>query len=144
MRRTLMAVGAALALAAVPGSALAGVGPPAPAFYVNGSVYRTVATPTDLTGTGAPDSSFDTIYEFFGAQMNVATAAPGDPDYNGGRWIVMGLDWNTSYADAVAEHGGSDGVIDTNAEIDAVLADGGAGGATTFEVKRFVCPAIPA
>ena len=49
-----------------------------PAFYVDGVPYRTVATPTDLTGTGAPSQSFDTIYDFGGAQMNVATAAPGD------------------------------------------------------------------
>jgi hypothetical protein len=143
MRRTLTAVAAGLALAVVPGTALAG-GPPAPSFYVNGTVYRTVGTPTDLTGTGAPAHSFDTIYEFFGAQLNVATAAPGDPGYNGGRWIVEGLDWNSSYADAVAQHGGANGVIDTNAEIAAVLADTDAGGASTFEVKRFECPVIKA
>jgi hypothetical protein len=141
MKRTLMALGAAIAVAAIPGNALAG-GPPAPAFYVNGVVYRTVGTPTDLTGTGAPAHSFDTIYEFFGAQMNVATAAPGDAGYNGGRWIVQGLDWNSTYADAVAQHGGTNDVIDTNAEIASVLADADAGGATTFEVKRFVCPVI--
>jgi hypothetical protein len=144
MKRTLLALGAAIALVTVPGAALARVGPPAPSFYVNGTIYRTVATPTDLTGTGAPDHSFDTIYEFFGAQLNVATAAPGDRGYNGGRWIVQGLVWNSSYADAVAQHGGSNGVIDTNAEIAAVLADTGAGGATTFEVTRFVCPVIRA
>jgi hypothetical protein len=143
MRRTLTAVAAGLALAVVPGTALAG-GPPAPSFYVNGTVYRTVGTPTDLTGTGAPAHSFDTIYEFFGAQLNVATTAPGDPGYNGGRWIVEGLDWNSSYADAVAQHGGANGVIDTNAEIAAVLADTDAGGASTFEVKRFECPVIKA
>jgi hypothetical protein len=143
MRRTLTAVAAGLALAVVPGTALAG-GPPAPSFYVNGTVYRTVGTPTDLTGTGAPAHSFDTIYEFFGAQLNLATAAPGDPGYNGGRWIVEGLDWNSSYADAVAQHGGANGVIDTNAEIAAVLADTDAGGASTFEVKRFECPVIKA
>jgi hypothetical protein len=142
MRRALMMIGAAAAIAAVPGVAVAGNGPPAPGFYVNGIVYRTIATPTDLTNTGAPDHSFDTIYEFFGAQLNVATAAPGDRGYNGGRWIVQGLVWNSSYADAVAEHGGTNGVIDTNAEIAAVLADAGAGGATTFEVTRFVCPVI--
>jgi len=141
MRRTLTAIAAGLSLAAVPGTALAG-GPPAAAFFVNGTVYRTVGTPTDLTGTGAPSHSFDTIYEFFGAQLNVATAAPGDPGYNGGRWIVRGLAWNSTYADAVAQHGGSNGVIDTNTEIGAVLADADAGGATTFEVKRFVCPVI--
>jgi hypothetical protein len=142
MKRTILVAVAAAAIVAIPGSSLARVGPPAPSFFVNGTVYRTVATPTDLTGTGAPDHSFDTIYEFFGAQMNVATAAPGDAGYNGGRWIVQGLDWISSYADAVAQHGGSNGVIDTNAEIEAVLADTDAGGATTFEVTRFVCPVI--
>jgi hypothetical protein len=141
MRRILLAIGAATALAMTPGIALAG-GPPAPSFFVNGTVYRTIGTPTDLSGTGAPEHSFDTIYEFFGAQMNVATAAPGDAGYNGGRWIVQGLEWNSTYAEAVAEHGGTNGVIDTNAEISAVLADAGAGGATTFEAKRFVCPVI--
>jgi hypothetical protein len=144
MKRMIAVVGTALAVGTVPAAALAAVGPPAPAFCVNGTVYRTVGTPTDLTGTGAPDHSFDTIYEFFGAQMNVATAAPGDAGYNGGRWIVQGLDWNTSYADAVAQHSGSNGVIDTNEEIAAVLGDPDAGGATTFEVTRFACPVIHA
>ena len=142
MKRTILTIGAAIAIAAVPGSALAGLGPPGPAFFVNGTVYRTIGTPAVLSGTGAPAHSFDTIYEFFGAQMNVAMAAPGDPGYNGGRWVVNGLDWNTSYADAVMQHGGSNGVIDTNAEIEAVLSDADAGGATTFEVTRFVCPVI--
>lgn len=141
MRKSLVGIVAAAALAAVPGMAHAG-GPPAPAFFVNGTVHRTIGTPTDLSGTGAPTDSFDTIYEFFGAQMNVATAAPGDPGYNGGRWIVQGLDWNSTYADAVTQHGGTNGVIDTNEEIAAVLADTDAGGATTVEVKRFVCPVI--
>lgn len=140
MKRAMVTMGAVVALAAVPATASARVS--GPAFYVNGTVYRTVGTPTDLSGTGAPAHSFDTIYEFFGAQLNVATAAPGDPGYNGGRWMVQGLGWNSSYADAVAEHGGANGVIDTNDEIAAVLADAGDGGATTSVVKSFVCPVI--
>jgi hypothetical protein len=140
VKRTLIAIAATAAIVLLPSAAFGGVS--GPAFYVNGTVYRTVGTPTDLSGTGAPAHSFDTIYEFFGAQLNVATAAPGDAGYNGGRWIVQGLDWNTTYADAVAQHGGGNGVIDTNAEIAAVLADTDAGGATTFEAKRFVCPVI--
>jgi hypothetical protein len=141
MRRIVATLAASIALAAVPAMASAGVG--GPAFYVNGQVYRTVGTPTDLSGTRAPAHSFDTIYEFFGAQLNVATAAPGDPGYNGGRWRVHGLDWNSTYADAVAQHGGGNGVIDTNAEIAAVLADPDAGGATDIGViKSFVCPVI--
>jgi hypothetical protein len=140
VKRAMVTMGAVVALAAVPATASARVS--GPAFYVNGTVYRTVGTPTDLSGTGAPAHSFDTIYEFFGAQLNVATAAPGDPGYNGGRWMVQGLGWNSSYADAVAEHGGANGVIDTNDEIAAVLADAGDGGATTSVVKSFVCPVI--
>ena len=140
VKRAMATIGLATLLALAPGMGSAKVS--GPAFYVNGTVYRTVGTPTDLSGTGAPAHSFDTIYEFFGAQLNVATAAPGDRGYNGGRWRVLGLDWNSTYADAVAEHGGVDGVIDTNAEINAVLADVGAGGATTTLVKSFVCPVI--
>jgi hypothetical protein len=140
VRRAMVMVAAATTLALVPGAASARVS--GPAFYVNGTVYGTVGTPTDISGTGAPAHSFDTIYEFFGAQLNVATAAPGDAGYNGGRWQVEGLDWNSTYEDAVAEHGGSNGVIDTNDEIAAVLADSGDGGATTSVVKSFVCPVI--
>jgi hypothetical protein len=141
MRKALVMAATGVALVIAPSQVLAGVS--GPAFYVNGTVYRTVGTPTDISGTGAPAHTFDTIYEFFGAQLNVATAAPGDVGYNGGRWMVHGLAWNTSYEDAVAEHGGANGVIDTNAEIGAVLADGGAGGATDIGViKSFVCPVI--
>lgn len=131
------------AIALLPGVAQAGV--TGPAFYVNGTVYRTVGTPTDLSGTGAPASSFDVIYDFGGAQTNVATAAPGDPDYNGGRWMVRALGFNTDYATTLAahDHDGS-GAIDTNDELYAALADGGAGGADDLGVvKQFVCPAIP-
>jgi hypothetical protein len=140
MRKAIVMAAAGIAMLAVPSQALGGVS--GPAFYVNGTVYRTVGTPTDLSGTGAPAHSYDTIYEFFGAQLNVATAAPGDAGYNGGRWMVQGLDWNSSYEDAVAQHGGTNGVIDTNDEMAAVLADPVAGGATTSVIKSFVCPVI--
>src|SRR5439155_17611500 len=42
----------------------ASAGVSGPAFYVDHELYRTVGTPTDLSGTGAPDHSFDTIYQF--------------------------------------------------------------------------------
>lgn len=144
MRKALVTAAAALALAALAAPASAGV--TGPAFYVNGDVYRTVGTPTDLSGTGAPAHTFDTIYEFQGVQLNVATAAPGDAGYHGGRWMVQLLEWTSTYEDAVAQHGGTadPDVIDTNAEIAAVLSDtDGTGGATTTVVKSFVCPVIP-
>ena len=47
----LLAFAAVLGVAAATaGSALAGNGPPAPSFYVDGTMYRTIATPTDLSG----------------------------------------------------------------------------------------------
>src|SRR5438094_8051774 len=110
MKRTILVASAAAALALTPSIAHAGVG--GPAFYVNGVTYRTVGTPTDLSTTGAPASSFDTIYDFGGAQLNVATSAPGDPGYDGGRWQVHALAWNTDYATTLAAHDANqDGVL---------------------------------
>jgi hypothetical protein len=131
-----------LAATAVAGKGSGGV--TGPAFYVNGQLYRTVNTPTDLSKTGAPPHSFDSIYDFGGLQLNVATAAPGDPGYNGGRWMVRPILFNSSYADAVAQHDlNGSGNIDTNAELDAIFADADAGGATAGPVvKQFVCPVI--
>jgi hypothetical protein len=132
---TLLAWGV-LATAAGAGSG----GVTGPAFYVDGQLYRTVNTPTDLPAT-APDSSFDVIYEFFGLQPNVAEAAPGDRDYNGGRWLVHALAF-ADYRDAVAafDANGS-GNFDSAEEVEAAI---GAGAATDLGVvKRFVCPAIP-
>jgi hypothetical protein len=125
--------------------ATAHAGVTGPAFYVNGTVYRTVGTPTDFSRTGAPESSYDTIYQFSGAQMNVATAAPGDPGFNGGRWRVRLLGWNSSYATTLAAHDlDGNGVLDTNAEVWSALADGGPGGAQDLGVvKTFECPVIP-
>ena len=120
-------VGATLLL--VPGTALA-QGVSGPAIYVDGQAYRTVGTPTDFSQTGAPDHSFDTIYDIAG-QMNVATAAPGDRDYNGGRWMVIGATWNVDPYDLFSE--------------EEVLAAADAGDITLTQepIKWFECPVIP-
>jgi hypothetical protein len=122
------------------GAASAGVG--GPAFYVDHQLYRTVATPTDLSGTGAPAHAWDLIYEFSGAQLNVATAAPGDRNYNGGRWQVHALSFPNGYSTAltVGDLDG-DGVLDSTVEIAAAIAAGAA--VDTGVVKQFECPAIP-
>jgi hypothetical protein len=111
---------------------------------VSGQPYRTVGTPTDLSQTGAPTHSFDTIYMVPGQSLNVATAAPGDPGYNGGRWMVHLIAYNTSYAATVAAHDtNGSGDLDSAAEVEAALADAGAGGATDAGVvNQFVCPVI--
>ena len=71
-------------------------GPPSLAFYVDGVRYRTVATPTDFSNTGAPESTYDRIYGLGSGLINVAEAKPGDPDFNGGRWAVMPITWYTT------------------------------------------------
>jgi hypothetical protein len=91
-----------------------------------------------------PAASFDTIYDFAGAQLNVATAAPGDAGFNGGRWRVHAVSFNSSYATTLAAHDlNGDGVIDTNAEVASALTDGSSSGATDLGiVKSFECPVI--
>ena len=131
---------AAVAVGLVAAPASAGVG--GPAFYVDGQLYRTVGTPTDLSGTGAPAHAWDVIYEFSGAQLNVAEAAPGDSGYNGGRWQVHLLVFPDGYSAAVADgDDDGDGVLDSVAEVDAALTAGSAVDAGV--VKQFECPAIP-
>jgi hypothetical protein len=71
-------------------------GPPSLAFYVDGVRYRTVATPTDFSNTGAPDFTYDRIYALGSGLINVAEAKPGDRDFNGGRWAVMPITWHTT------------------------------------------------
>ena len=120
----------------------ASAGVTGPAFYVDGTLYRTVNTPTDISGTGAPAHAWDTIYDFGGTQANVATAAPGDQDYNGGRWQVRALSFPSGYAAALTSGDlDGDGVLDSSAEVDAALAAGTA--VDTGVVKQFVCPVIP-
>jgi len=138
---TALAAGILLAASAPLAGAAGAGGVSGPSFYVDGTLYRTVGTPTDLSGTGGPASSFDTIYQFFGVQpYNVATAAPGDPDYNGGRWLVHGLTF-TDYAAAVATYDtNASGDFDSDAEVTAAIAGGAA--TDTGVVKSFVCPVI--
>jgi len=136
----LLAAAPVLALAtALPAHAGGASGP---AFWVDGEQYRTVGTPTDLAGTGAPDGSYDAIYAFGDAQMNVAEAKPGDTDYNGGRWQVHELVFPSGYAAALASGDVNDnGALDSTAELDLALADGTAVD-TGRILKQFVCPVI--
>jgi hypothetical protein len=143
VKLVMLSITATIALAAA-STAFAGKGAggvsDGPAFYVDGALYRTVGTPTDLSGTGAPARSFDTIYEFFGAQLNVATAAPGDPDYNGGRWRVLPVNITDYDAALAAGDANENGVLDSDAELAAAAGSGLTIGTTP--IKSFVCPVI--
>jgi len=128
-----------IAVAALAVTAPAQAGVSGPAFWIDGSLYRTVATPTDLSGTGAPASTYDAIYAFGGEQLNVAESKPGDTDYNGGRWAVHELAFPSGY-DAAVTSGDTNGngVIDSTAELEVAFAVGTAVDTGTI-VSRFVC-----
>ena len=145
MRKTSLAVAltsiAALVVSAAALAAGAG-GVTGPAIYVDGVLYRTVGTPTDFSRTGAPASSFETLYDLGGLQpANVAVAAPGDPGFRGGRWAVHAVAF-ADYAAAVAafDANGS-GDFDSAAEVQAAIAGGAA--VDQGVVKKFECPVIP-
>ena len=131
MRRAISAtLGAGVLLIALSATALAG-GPPGPAFYVDDELYGTVGTPTDFSTTGAPAHTFDTVYQFFGVITNVASSKPGDRDYNGGRWMVIGATWNVAPYQLYSE----EEVLAAAAAGDITLSDG--------PIKLFECPVIP-
>ncbi len=128
-----------IALAALGIAAPAQAGVSGPAFWIDGSLYRTVATPTDLSGTGAPASTYDAIFAFGGEQLNVADSKPGDTDFNGGRWEVHELAFPSGYDAAVASGDtNGNGVIDSTAELGLAFAAGTAVD-TGNVLSRFVC-----
>jgi hypothetical protein len=78
-------------MAALPMAAFAeGLGPPGGTIYAHDVAYRTIGTPSSLPAN-APEDSFDILHLFPDCEecAAVSDAAPGDTDYNGGRWIVV-------------------------------------------------------
>ena len=63
------------------------------AIWAHGTIYGTVATPTSFNLP--PTQSTDTIYSFMlsglTGQRSVSESAPGDRNYNGGRWSVKAV-----------------------------------------------------
>lgn len=130
--RKLSTIPLALALLVAAASpAAAAVGPPHLALLVDGVEYRTVGTPTDLSGTGAPADSYDALYAIEGQALAVAAAAPGDTDYNGGRWIRFAVTWNTTPYPLESE----EDVLAAAEAADVTIA--------SSPDAQFVCPVIP-
>ena len=116
---------AALAISSV---AFAQLGPPGGKIYANNMLFRTVATPADLPNHG----KFDTIYVLGHGLANVADAAPGDMEFNGGRWEVRLVEFLTI---APTQFTNADDL--KAAEMRGEISVGSV-------VKRFECPLIPA
>jgi hypothetical protein len=107
-------------------------------IYVDHTLWRTVATPTDLSHTAAPAQSWDLIYSFGSLQKSVAEVAPGDPGFNGGRWQVHAVSAPNGYAAALASGDlDGDGVLDAADEVIAALNAGDL--VDNGVVKQFVC-----
>ena len=107
-------------------------------IYVDHTLYRTVATPTDLSHTRAPAQSWDLIYNFGGLQKSVAEVAPGDPGFNGGRWQVHAVSAPNGYPAALASGDlDGDGALVAADEVVAALNAGDL--IDNGVVKQFVC-----
>ena len=131
LRRLAVGLATAAMLASVGATSVFAGAPPHIGFYADGVLYRTEGTSTDFSGTGAPVSSFEAIYALGNDLTNVAAAAPGDPGFRGGRWMVLPVTWNSTPVQLTSG--------------DQVLAYAEAGMLTiaSTPVKEFECPVIP-
>jgi hypothetical protein len=131
MRRLITALAGIGLLLSIAATSVAAGGPPKVGFYVDGTLYRTVGTPTDFTNTGAPASTYDKIYGLGNGLRNVAEAAPGDIGFNGGRWAVYPVTWHVTPWQLTSD--------------EAVIAAANAGDLTiaSAPVKLFFCNVAP-
>ena len=99
-RKTIMAILAVAAVCMFGTPAFSAKGKPnfGTAIYADGQVFGTKAT----TVLPAPNEynlqSFDPLYVITNSnnpegQLPVGEAAPGSPDYNGGRWFTHTVEW---------------------------------------------------
>lgn len=86
-----LALAGSLLIGAVPAFADGATVVKGPAIWANGVLYGTVATPTELPLNEGNALSFDKIYTFptLSSQHSIAEVGPGDPGFNGGRWMVF-------------------------------------------------------
>jgi hypothetical protein len=68
------------------------------AIWAHGELYGTVGTPAVFMDP--PEGTTDTLYNFqmsgLTGQRSISDAAPGDPDFNGGRWAVVPVTFTAS------------------------------------------------
>lgn len=116
-----------------------------PSLFADGEAWGTKTT-TSLPAPNAHNAqSFDKLFVITngaGGQLPVAEAAPGNPAYNGGRWITHTVVWT----DAGFDHHGSVPVLMSYAE---VMLHAGLGhlditvGSPGGPPDYFQCPLLP-
>ena len=74
-----------------------------PSVYGDGVAWGTKGTTTLPAPNGKNDQSFDKLFVITNGakgQLPVSEAAPGNPMYNGGRWITQTVTWTAAGMDA--------------------------------------------
>ena len=141
MRKTIViAIAALLAigLIAAPASAARGGEKGSPIveslINVDGVTYGTILLGA-LPYNNGNAHSFDTLYVFpNGDQAPVAEYAPGDKEYNGGRWLPTPVTWNVEPVD---------GGLTSAAAVEAAAAAGHVTIHPPDTSGTFLCPLIP-
>lgn len=131
---SLAVVAALLLVTAVP--AFAGAPNFGPAIYADDEVWGTKGTATLPAPNEHNRQSFDGLFKIqngdFAGQLAVAEAAPGNPNYNGGRWIEYLAYW-VDEGDSV--------LVTSYAQLHALIMSGDV---TIIETGNyFQCPLLP-
>ena len=77
-----------------------------PAIYADGEVFGTKGVAALPAPSDSNVDSYDKLFAFTNGaagQLAVAEAAPGNPDFNGGRWFTHTVTWTEAGLEA---HGG--------------------------------------
>jgi len=136
MKRRLMVVLVVVMVAAVAVIPAFADGPNfGPAIYADDVAWGTKGT-ADLPAPNDHDrQSFDGLYKFTNGvegQLAVSEAGPGNPAYNGGRWIEYFVTWNiTPPDDPITSFEQLDGFIQAG---DVTVVESG---------NYFQCPLLP-
>jgi hypothetical protein len=147
-----MLIIAALALlVVVPAYALPGKPGFTDHIYADGEAWGTKVTAVFKDPQGnSGGKSFDALYVITNdnnpeEQLPVAEAAPGNPDYNGGRWATKTVMWTEA---GFAAHGivpilKSQADIDLHASLGHLIIMDGSPGGPGAPPDYFECPLLP-
>jgi hypothetical protein len=117
----------------------------AQAVWAHGDLYDVVVTDTEFKSP--PPRSLDVLYNFgdsgLSGQRSVSESAPGDRDYNGGRWAVTPVEF-TPLGMAIHDPDGDGWVNFELKSAEQVMAHAALGHLVIHPVVRyFECPLLP-